>query len=516
MHHRISLAGSATALWVGLAGLLPACSQAETGEAVGSAGASTSGAGGSSNSAAGTSTTPNGGGTSLSGSNTGGTSTSGDNGNTAGSPSGGSAGAGTGGSNTNGGSGGAPGSGGPFGGDEGKFPTIDLPIALPEPAAAAPCPAGSTIQKLSSPLLYAWPGAVFGTTALTGQGENHAPAKLQVQVTNGGQPVSGCEVRFRATDGNGWGFGASKATDPQGDLYGYWTAGKPGSGSISAVIALEGGGESKADFTGSVTEHASRTDSVHVYYDVSGSYTEFKLRITPLSAPPATYYSALNWQDSYAGIQFDGDTSLVIFSVWDAGGEKAKITDPGACNAKVDFGGEGTGTSCRLKFPPSKNGAIAGLPNDYHLQVGNTYEIYLTLATSASGGTANTLSFTDLTRGIGPISLGTQTTGTAFKGGGHASSFVEEWTDHGNCLSNSRAVLYHGQRAKVGGTWQDIKSGSFNPNYVKTNNEVCSNYLLAGVDHTFLMSSGGAQYVGRPYVPGDNTFKNPVTVVKLP
>ncbi len=512
MHHRISLAGSATALLAGLASLLTACSQAGTSDApgAGSGGAAASGAGGSNN-AAGTHAVANGGATSLSGTNAGGAGTLGGASAVAGMASGGSASAAG-----NGSGGAAAGIGGLFGGDEGKFPTIDLPIELPQPVAALPCPAGSVIQKTSSPTLYSWPGTVFGSAALTGQGENHAPAKLQVQVTKGGQPVAGCEVRFRAADGNGWGFGASKTTDQQGNLYGYWTAGKPGSGSISAVVALDGGGESTVDFTGNVADHQSRTDSVHLYYDVDGSYTEFKVRITPLSAPPATYYSALNWQDSYAGIQFDGDTSLVIFSVWDAGGEKAKITDPGACNAMVGFGGEGTGTSCRLKFPPSKSGAIAGLPNDYHLEVGNTYELHLTMAKSASGGSAHTLTFTDLTRGIGPISVGTQTTGTALKGGGFASSFVEEWTDHGSCLSNSRSVLYHGQRAKVGGVWQDIKSGSFNPNYVKTNNEICGNYLLTRVDTTFLMSSGGLEYVGRPFVPGDNIFKNPITTVKLP
>ncbi len=513
MLHRISLAGSATALLAGLAGVLPACSPDGTSDAPGGE-VSTSGAGGSGNGGAGTSGVPSGGTTSLSGSNAGGAGTSAGTSGIAGTSNGGSAGtssAGIGGTGS-----GTAGGGGLFGGDEGKFPTIDLPIALPEPAAAAPCPVGSVIQKASSPTLFSWPGTVFSTAALTGEGENHAPTKLQLQVTKGGQPVAGCEVRFRAADGNGWGFGASKVTDQQGNLYGYWTAGKPGSGSISAVIALEGAGESKVDFTGTVSDHQSRTDSVHLYYDVDGRYTEFKVRITPLSAPPATYYSALNWQDAYAGIQFDGDTSLVIFSVWDAGGEKAKITDPGVCNAMVGFGGEGTGTSCRLKFPPSKNGAVAGLPSDYRLEVGNTYELYLTMAKSASGGTANTLTFTDLTRGIGPISIGTQTTGTALKGGGFASSFVEEWTDHGSCLSNSRSVLYHGQRAKVSGTWQDLKSASFNPNYIKTNNEVCSNYLATRVDNTFLMSSGGAQYVGRPFVPGDATFKNPITSIKLP
>jgi hypothetical protein len=502
-----SYAPRATALFVLLLAFPFACSQAETsgGGPTASGGASTNG--GESSGTTATSA----GSTVLSGSTSGGTGTAGTAESSAGTASGGAA------SDV----GGAPSaagdnSGGLFGGGEGKFPTLDLPVALPEPAAAAPCPAGSSIAKAGSPTLYSWPGTVFGTVLPTGQGENHSPAKLQVQVTHDGQPVPNCEVRFRAAKGQGWGFGASKTTDAQGKLYGYWTAGNPGSASISAVIALEGGGESQVDFSGTVSDHESRTDSVHLYYDVDDSYTEFKIRITPLAAPPATYYSALNWQDSYAGVQFDGATTTVIFSVWDAGGEKAQITDPGACNSLVGFGGEGTGTSCRLKLPPSKNGAIAGLPDDYHLEVGNTYELYLTMKSSASGGTAHSLTFTDLTRGLGPISVGTQTTGTPFTGGGHASGLVEEWTPHGSCMSNSRSVLYHGLRAKVGGSWTEVKSAAFHPNYVNDNNEICGNYQATGLDGTFLMSSGGDAYVGRPYVPGDAAFKKPVSTIELP
>src|SRR5688572_3726812 len=124
----------------------------------------------------------------------------------------------------NGGStgGGGVGSGGLFGGD-GQFPTLDLPIALPEPEPPAACPAGSIIQKVGSPALYSWPGTVFSSSPLSGQGQNHAPTKLLVAVTNAGQPVGNCEVRFRAAAGHGWGFGATKTTDQQGNLYGYWT-----------------------------------------------------------------------------------------------------------------------------------------------------------------------------------------------------------------------------------------------------------------------------------------------------
>ena len=484
-----------------------ACSPAETGSGDRSTEPASSGAGntavngGSSQAGAGA--------PSVSGSNAGGSDTLGGSGNVAGSAAGMAT------AGTSGTAGNTASSGGLFGGNEGKFPTLQLPVPLPAATAAASCPAGSVIQKVGSPTLHSWPGTVFGSAPLSGQGENHAPTKLQVRVTKDDQPVAGCEVRFRAAADNGWGFGASKVTDQQGNLYGYWTAGKAGQNGLSAVIALEGGGESAVSFSGSVAEHESRTDSVHLYYDVDDSYTEFKVRITPLTAPPATYYSALNWQDSYAGIQFDGDTTTVIFSVWDAGGEKAKITDEGACNALVGFGGEGTGTSCRFKLPPSKHGAIAGLPSDYRLEPGNTYELHLSMASSPNGGTAHSLTFTDLTRGIGPISVGTQTTGTAFKGGGHASSFVEEWTEHGDCLSNTRAVLYHGQRAKVGGSWQDLQSASFSPNYITTNNEVCGNYLARELDGTFLMSSGGKDYVGRPFVPGDNAFKKPFPSLQI-
>jgi hypothetical protein len=501
-----SRASLAIALLAGSCCISTACSQAETG-AQGSAGQPSSGAG---NAHGGTSADTGGsaGAPSDSGSSAGGIGTQ------AGTSAGGNSAAGAASAGTAG-SGATAGSGGLFGGEAGKFPTLHLPVALPAAPPAAACPAGSVLQKVGSPTLHSWPGTVFGSAALTGQGENHAPTKLQVQVTKQGQAVAGCEVRFRAAADNGWGFGASRVTDQQGNLYGYWTAGKVGQNSISAVIALEGGGESTAVFTGNVAAHESRTDSVHLYYDVDASYTEFKVRITPLTAPPATYYSALNWQDSYAGIQFDGDTTTVIFSVWDAGGEKAKIADEGACNALVGFGGEGTGTSCRLKFPPAKQGAIAGLPDDYRLEPGNTYELHLSMTPSPSGGTAHTLTFTDLTRGLGPISVGTQTTGTPFDGGGHASSFVEEWTEHGDCLSNSRAVLYHGQRAKVGGSWQDVTSAAFSPNYVTTNNEVCGNYLARELDGTFLMSSGGKDYVGRPFVPGDSAFKKPFASLQI-
>jgi hypothetical protein len=385
-----------------------------------------------------------------------------------------------------------------------------------------PCAAGSVIEAVSTGPYYSWPGTVFASAPIIGDGANHQPKKLEVRVTKGGQPLSGCEVRWIAADGNGWGFSADPKTDANGHLYGYWTAGNVGSGKIAAVIAFEGGGESRVEFNGTVASQDSRTDSVHLNYDVDGSYTELKVQITPLTDPAATYYSAINWQDSYAGIQFDRNgtgqltMSMVIFSVWDAGGSKAAVTDRGACNSVLNFGGEGTGTSCRLRFPPNaQNGAIAGLPSDYMLSVGDTYELYLKMRASGSG-TAHSLAFRDVTNNIGPISLGTQTTGTSFQGGRYASSFVEEWTPHGSCLSAGRSVYYHDLQALVGNIWRPIKTGHFTPNYITTNNEICGNYLGSVSDGMFFMSSGGSDYVGRPYVPNDAKFPKTQPALVLP
>ena len=262
-------------------------------------------------------------------------------------------------------------------------------------------------------------------------------------------------------------------------------------------------------FAGNVVDHESRTDSVHLYYDLPSTYDAAKVRVTPETGPVATYYSALNWYDSYAGIQFDGNTTKVLFSVWDANNGKARIEDQGACNATVDFDGEGTGTSCRLMLPPSEYGAIPGLPDDYMLQPGDTYELALVIADAGGGRTQQTLTFEDVTRGYGPISLGTQSTVRTFAGGGWLSSFVEEWVPHGSCLSATRAVFYHDIQYRTAGEWHGVESAQFSPNYIPSNNEICGNYLATVVDGKFFVSSGGSEYVGRPYIPNDLAFPKP-------
>jgi hypothetical protein len=338
---------------------------------------------------------------------------------------------------------------------------------------------------------------------------SYDPQKISVKVTSGGAPVSGCEVAFETEPGNGWVFADSAVTDADGVVSGYWTAGDEAAQSARAFITLEGGGTSEATITGSASPSPrTRSNSIHLSYDVPESYTEFKLQVTPLTAPESTYYSTLNWTGAYGGIQFDGDTTKVIFSVWDTGGKSSLITDDGVCNETVQFGGEGTGTSCRLIFPPSEHGAIAGLPNDYELVAGDTYETHLVVThPSDCGGvcTDYTFTFTDVTRGLGPISLGTQRYMENVSPY-WASSFVEDWWDQpgDDCISaGARTAYFHDVQARIGGTWTTIRDASFSPNFKPDNHEICANYEGSVASGKFLMSSGGDEHVGPPLFGDD-------------
>jgi len=131
------------------------------------------------------------------------------------------------------------------------------------------------------------------------------------------------------------------------------------------------------NFTGEATEgYRVRGDSIHLSYDLDDSYDEINITAVPKTKDTTTYYSMLNWNGSYAGIQFaDEDRDVVIFSTWDTNDENATIIDSGDSNLQYDFGGEGTGVSVRLVLPPSEYGAIEGLPDDYRLSVDHEYTL---------------------------------------------------------------------------------------------------------------------------------------------
>ncbi|MEP7120717.1 MAG: DUF3472 domain-containing protein [Byssovorax sp.] len=381
----------------------------------------------------------------------------------------------------------------------------------------APCPPGSQLSTQNADAGFAEFGSVFSSTPYQRDVvDSIHPQALDIQVQNAGAPVVGCEVRWATDAGHGWVFPAGKVTGNDGHIRAIWTAGDQGSEVATAKIKVDGVADQAVTFTGKATpDPQTRTDSVHITYDVPGVYSEFKVQVTPVTGPASTYYSTHNWAGAYGGIQFDDyngeKTTKVLFSVWDVDpNQKSEIKDKGLCNEVVGFGGEGTGTSCRLLFPPSKHGAIAGLPDDYMMKPGDTYETHMTVTYPADCATCAdyAFSFTDVTRGLGPISLGTQ----RYKEKAmtdYAIGFIEDWSDQpgDTCLNaGTRTAYFHDIQALTGGGWKKITGATFDAVFAPGNHEICTNYFFGVEGGRFLMSSGGSKLISRPVVPGDPDF----------
>jgi hypothetical protein len=380
-----------------------------------------------------------------------------------------------------------------------------------------PCPPGSQLSTQSADAGFAEYGSVFSSTPYQHDvADSLHPQALDIQVQNAGAPVAGCEVRWATEVGHGWVFPAGKVTGKDGHVRAVWTAGDQGSEVATAAIKVLGAADQTVTFSGKATpDPQTRTDSVHISYEVPGVYTELKVQVTPVTGPASTYYSTHNWTGAYGGVQFDDyngeKTTKVIFSVWDVdASQKSEFKDKGLCNEVVGFGGEGTGTSCRLLFPPSKHGAIAGLPDDYMLKPGDTYETHMSVTYPADCATCAdyTFLFTDVTRGLGPISLGTQRYKEKAKPD-YAIGFIEDWSDQpgDHCLnSGARTAYFHDVQAKTGGGWQKITAATFDAVFAPGNHEICTNYFFGVDGGRFLMSSGGSALISRPVVPGDADF----------
>jgi len=374
------------------------------------------------------------------------------------------------------------------------------------------CPLGSVLSNVSTPPVYANPGVVFSSNS---NYEDHDAQSIQYQVTLNGSPLEGCEVRFEIQEDHGWFFPANRQTNSEGIIYGYWTAGRIiGEQNMSAYITWPNGEEMYQNTSGEVTDVRLIAASIWSRYQFSGEFDEFSIRATPGTGPRGTYYSTINWKGSYGGIQFNNaDTTTVIFSTWDTDGRDAEITDNGSCNQIVGFSGEGTGVSCRLKFPPSQYGSITGLPDDYMLVTGHTYQTSIQIQDCGTNCQSYTFMFEDITRGFGPISLGTQ----EYKSDSindRASSFVEDFYRQGNCItgyqgeSAERSVLYHDIRARVNGVNESSTQDTFNAIYDGWDEEICSNYYSERTESGIFLSSGGDRFVGPPIIAGDSNFPN--------
>ena len=180
-----------------------------------------------------------------------------------------------------------------------------------------------------------------------------APDRIAVTLTSAAnEPLADTAYEWTTDEHSGWVFPAKGRSDREGKVDGAWIPGFPGLGKLTLRYVVAG--EETAIEYETFSEAPENPPWAQVFVRLwTPLATGYSIDVTPLTEPIKTYYSPLNWDSAYAGLQRRGThfERQLQFSVWDADeGESsvAEATDGLDC---ARFGHEGTGVQCRAEYP---------------------------------------------------------------------------------------------------------------------------------------------------------------------
>lgn len=370
-----------------------------------------------------------------------------------------------------------------------EAPTVHATAATAEKQGT--CPAGAVLTALTPDAGEARDGSVFSATlydpAIESGNTTHQPRKLKVRVTSGGQPVQGCAVSWQpreaGNDKNGWVFPDAPATDFNGIVSAWWTAGTGNRQKLDVGLRRADGSRASVEILGRSRGHETRANSIYVSWSTP-AWQKFSAEVTPHSWPATTYYEVIGFNGGYGGIQ----SHQLLFSLWDVDGVSPVVVDPGISSC-TNFGGEGTGIKCEAAYKP---------------KTGVAYRFELEVAATADGKQDYSMFFTDPRDGSRK-KLGTLRLPKVLAQSG-AYGFVEDWSDTAkSCLGNPvRAATYGRVRYQgADGQWVDVKKALGDAVYTPDHNEVCANYRFDDAGNGRFRLSTGGHDVGQPLnLPG--------------
>lgn len=223
---------------------------------------------------------------------------------------------------------------------------------------------------------------------------------------------------------------------------------------------------------------AKRSNARSIYFDwivPAKEPSEIINEVMAHTAPPNTYYTAMQFVGGYAGIQpANIEARRVLFSVWDIlGGAKAVLLDAAASTCG-NFGGEGTGIQCWYAHP---------------VVIGSNYRFRLAVAYGAA--------FTDYTMYFSPTGAAEVKLGTIRHGVRAAYSTIGAFAeDYGpksaSCFAaGARKVSYRNTSIRSGGALTPLKSATFVKGGLAPDNVDCDNLGAWGETGALTMSTGG-------------------------
>lgn len=420
---------------------------------------------------------------------------------------------------------------------------IQLAGAEPQPSA---CAAGAQLELSSTASsLQARYGTLFADALYLpvsyderplDWSEPATPAAITARVTDAnGDALRGCSVRFLTGEGSGSAFAESAKTDKNGEVVAHWVAGDARAQTLSAALVDARGvvisqgvpGTAYANDEGPQSDDAARAmatrpATVRLRYALPEASTRLRVVMSAASFPHHAFYSALNIDGFFAGLQNTSDLDaqtedvpeadrVLIASVWnlpEGDAEQLFAATGVECGPHTqDLGG------IRCFLPAAWQPA----QTDYVLELQRTTlapgEVGLGYSelgystepcASAAGCTDYTLFF-----GAGADTTLARVVAYRYQSGAVAASFgsfiqpYAELPQQSSCLLTPEYDARFLPFVESAGGFEPVASADFSADYLSWHNEVCANYEASSDADGYRLVTGGPRPLGRPELPDE-------------
>ncbi|HVY30664.1 MAG TPA: hypothetical protein VHB79_29090 [Polyangiaceae bacterium] len=365
--------------------------------------------------------------------------------------------------------------------------------------------------------------------------EPATPAAIVARVTDAsGAPVRGCGVRFLAGDGSGSAFAQAPETDKNGEIAAYWVAGDERDQTLSAALVDAGGAVVSQSLAGTayandegpqsdeaVRATATRPATVRLSYELPEASTRLRVVLSAATFPHHAFYSAVNIDGFFTGLQNTSDLDAQTEDVADADRVLiASVWNRPEGDAQQLFGAEG------LECGPHTQdlgGIRCFLPAAW--QPGQDYALELQRTTLALGESglgyaelgyssepcASEAGCTDYTLFFGASSDATLARVVAYRyqSGAVATSFgsfiqpYSELPDQSSCLLTPEYDARFLPYVEGASGFEPVQSADFSADYLSWHNEVCANYEASSDAGGYRLVTGGPRPLGRPELPDE-------------
>lgn len=370
------------------------------------------------------------------------------------------------------------------------------------------------------------------------------PAPIVVFVTSpSGDRLADCPVRFITGDGSGAAFANRAASDQNGTIYAYWVAGDQRDQTVTAALVDQAGAVQSLSVSGTAYANdegpaatddaatvATRPATVRLGFDLPDTSNALRVLLSPTSYPHHAFYSAVNIDGFFAGLQNTSDLDastgdvpaedrVLIASVWNlAAGDAQQLYGTLGLDCgphSQDLGG----IRCTLAGAWQPEQAYVFQLERTTLAMGEAGPDYAALGyldepcASAAGCTDYTLwygtpdALDDLQRVVAYRYPSGELAGSF-------GSFIQpylELSEQNSCLQTPAYDAHFLPFVQSGDSFEPVLQADFSAAYSSWHNEVCANYAATPEATGFRLITGGPRPLGRPQL-----LDEPARVLTLP